>query len=178
MADYSAEKSRRFKEAFFKAARDHVKLASEISARPAEDLREEERTVVYRKLISQLMSVGTTESKHVISELVRSIFDVDKMLYFVAPEWWMPRLHRSAQHLGEVPPSGKPAVSMGSSVVGGAPFSSIIARNIATLVGATIGSTAPEKTVVFRQYRGLGRWPRKGTGQLLYYGSVSTRETG
>ena len=36
-------------------------------------------------LISQLMSVGTHQSKHVISELVRSIFDVDKMLYFVAP---------------------------------------------------------------------------------------------
>ena len=38
------------------------------------------------------MNVGTLESKHVTSELVRSIFDVDKMLYFVAPEWWSPRL--------------------------------------------------------------------------------------
>ena len=47
--------------------------------------------MVYRALISQLMSVGTHQSKHVISELVRSIFDVDKMLYFVAPEWWAPR---------------------------------------------------------------------------------------
>jgi hypothetical protein len=31
----------------------------------------------------------------VLSELINSIFDVDKMLYFVAPEWWKPR--RSAQ---------------------------------------------------------------------------------
>ena len=103
MADYNAEKARRFREAFYLAARDRIKLASGITPRKAEDLREEERTVVYRKLISQLMSVGTSESRHVTSELVRSIFDVDKMLYFVAPEWWAPRLHRSAQHLGEPP---------------------------------------------------------------------------
>jgi len=101
MADYTNEKARRYKEAFYNAARERIKLASEITSRPSEDLREEERTVVYRSLVTQLMSVGTHESKHVISELVRTIFDVDKMLYFVAPEWWTPRLHRSAQHLGE-----------------------------------------------------------------------------
>jgi hypothetical protein len=103
MTDYSNEKSRRFKEAFYAAARERIKIASEITSRPAEDLREEERTVVYRTLISQLMSVGTHQSKHITSELVRSIFEVDRMLYFVAPEWWDPRLHRSAQHLGEEP---------------------------------------------------------------------------
>jgi hypothetical protein len=32
------------------------------------------------------------------------------MLYFVAPEWWTPRLHRSAQHLGEGPPTPQPPV--------------------------------------------------------------------
>lgn len=104
---YNVEKARKYKEAFYQASRDRIKLASKITSRPAEVLREEERTVVYRKLISQLMSVGTHQSKHVVSELVRSIFDVDKMLYFVAPEWWIPRLHRSSQHLGEEP---KPAV--------------------------------------------------------------------
>jgi hypothetical protein len=108
LAAYNNEKARRYKEAFYAAARERIKLASQITPRPSEDLREEERTVVYRTLISQLMSVGANQSKHVISELVRSIFDVDKMLYFVAPEWWAPRLHRSAQHLGEdpQPPSG------------------------------------------------------------------------
>jgi hypothetical protein len=103
LSEYSVEKSRRYREAFYETARERIKLASEISPRPAEDLREEERTVVYRALVSQLMSVGTHQSKHVISELVRSIFDVDKMLYFVAPEWWAPRLHRSSQQLGEDP---------------------------------------------------------------------------
>lgn len=138
MADYSAEKSRRFREAFFKAARERVKLASQIQPRPAEDLREEERTVVYRKLISQLMSVGTTESKHVISELVRSIFDVDKMLYFVAPEWWMPRLHRSAQHLGEAPS----APAAGSGAAGG------------SMAGAVFGKVRNPGALVSRDFLG------------------------
>jgi hypothetical protein len=106
MTKLTAEKERATREAFYTAARDRIKLASKITSRPAEVLREEERTVVYRTLISQLMSVGTHQSKHVVSELVRSIFDVDKMLYFVAPEWWVPRLqhlHGSQQHLGEQP---------------------------------------------------------------------------
>lgn len=100
MDSYNAEKARRFREAFYNAARDRIKAAAAIQPRLSEELREEERTVVYRTLIKQLMSVGNG-SKHVVSELVRSIFDVDKMLYFVAPEWWAPRLHESGQHLGE-----------------------------------------------------------------------------
>jgi hypothetical protein len=40
-------------------------------------------------------------TRHVVSELVNAIFDVDKMLYFVAPEWWRPRLHQSHQNLGK-----------------------------------------------------------------------------
>jgi hypothetical protein len=108
MESYNAEKARRFKEAFYNAARERIKAAAAIQPRVSEELREEERTVVYRTLIKQLMSVGNG-SKHVVSELVRSIFDVDKMLYFVAPEWWAPRLHESGQHLGEEPsPNGNP----------------------------------------------------------------------
>jgi len=114
LAAYSHEKARRYKEAFYAAARERIKLASSITPRPAEDLREEERTVVYRALISQLMAVGGSRSKHVMSELVRSIFDVDRMLYFVAPEWWTPRLHRSAQHLGEDGSGGTSTPSVGA----------------------------------------------------------------
>jgi hypothetical protein len=112
---FNAESTRRYKEAFITAARDRIKVASRIQPRAVEDLREEERTVVYRRLISQLMSAAPKESKHVVSELVRSIFDVDKMLYFVAPEWWVPRLHRGAQHLGEEEPSaGRPGAGAAS----------------------------------------------------------------
>jgi hypothetical protein len=146
MDDYNNEKARRYKEAFYAAARERIKLASAITPRPADDLREEERTVVYRALISQLMSVGTHQSKHVISELVRSIFDVDKMLYFVAPEWWAPRLHRSAQHLGEAPGTTPPATGGGviSTGVSGVKLSPAFASLAVKLSGvvSSFGSAA------------------------------------
>src|SRR4029077_11201208 len=60
-------------------------------------LREEERIIVYRKLIGALMKVPESthsdQTRHTLSELINSIFDIDKMLYFVAPEWWKPRRH-------------------------------------------------------------------------------------
>jgi hypothetical protein len=103
MNKFKEEKARLMKDAFYKAARERLKLASKIKPRPSEDLREEERTIIYRNLVSQLMSVGSGNNKHVTSELIRSIFDVDKMLYFVSPEWWVPRLHKSSVHLGKPP---------------------------------------------------------------------------
>ena len=48
--------------------------------------------------------VPDDRTRHVVSELINSIFDVEKMLYFVAPEWWRPRLHRSKQQLPQLPP--------------------------------------------------------------------------
>jgi len=158
MADYNNEKARRYKEAFYAAARERIKLASEITPRPSEDLREEERTVVYRALISQLMSVGTHQSKHVISELVRSIFDVDKMLYFVAPEWWAPRLHRSAQHLGEeptaatTPPVGGVVIGTGFSRVKlSAAFAGLLGKLpgvVSTFGGAQRGTSITAENIV------------------------------
>jgi hypothetical protein len=52
-------------------------------------------------------------TRHVVAELINSLFDVDKMLYFVAPEWWRPRLHRSRQQLTRTPtPPGRPPVAV------------------------------------------------------------------
>jgi len=103
-AGYAADKEnhRRTEEAFVQAAKERIKLASNIKQRNFEDLREEERTIVYRKLIASLMTETNYnmpdthenyEPRHVFSELINSIFDIDKMLYFVAPEWWKPRKH-------------------------------------------------------------------------------------
>ena len=98
----SQEKVLKEKEAFVKAARDRVTAASKIKKRNFEDLREEERIIIYRKLIESLMTSSNynlpdteehQESRHVLSELIKSIFDIDKMLYFVAPEWWKARKH-------------------------------------------------------------------------------------
>lgn len=101
---YEAEKHRLLKKSFMESVRQRIKDASNIKSRPSWDLREEERTIIYRKLISRLMldswKLPDTEDNrrlsHVRSEVIRSIFDVDAMLYFVAPEWWMPRKHRTS----------------------------------------------------------------------------------
>jgi hypothetical protein len=100
-----AEKAQKLKEDLVNAVKDRVELASGIKARPAADLREEERTVVYRQLLSRLMRdawrLGVDRKvTHLRSELIKAIFDVDKMLYFVAPEWWQPRLHQSSLATG------------------------------------------------------------------------------
>jgi hypothetical protein len=97
----TAENARKIKESFLKGVKDRVELAAGIKSRPFDELREEERIVVYRKLIESLMTTthyhatgGTSDqTRHVLSELINSIFDIDKMLYFVAPEWWKPRDH-------------------------------------------------------------------------------------
>ena len=101
---YDAEVSRLRKKSFMESLRQRIKDASNIKSRPSWDLREEERTIIYRELIEKLMldswKIAKTNPKdggsnarlsHVRSEVIRAIFDVDAMLYFVAPEWWMPR---------------------------------------------------------------------------------------
>jgi hypothetical protein len=93
-----------YKKEFVNAARERIKIASKIESRKFEDLREEERIVVYRSLIQDMLTQGIPmpddKTRHVVAELLNTIFDIDKMLYFVAPEWWRPRLHQSHQSLG------------------------------------------------------------------------------
>src|SRR5262249_11261430 len=48
----------------------------------------------------QLTSIMDTSKLHLTSELINAIFDVDAMLYFVAPEWWAPRVHYHQQPVG------------------------------------------------------------------------------
>jgi hypothetical protein len=103
--------------AYLDAARERIKLASRIERRKFEELREEERIIVYRALIQDMLTRGVPmpddRTRHVVAELLNTIFDIDKMLYFVAPEWWRPRLHQSHQALGAppapVPIGGPPA---------------------------------------------------------------------
>ncbi len=104
---YDADKQRLLKKSFMESVRDRIKDASNIKSRPSWDLREEERTIIYRKLISLLMldswdmpdSDDNNRLSHVRSEIIRAIFDVDAMLYFVAPEWWRHLRTRSQLNL-------------------------------------------------------------------------------
>ncbi len=101
---YKNEKKEQVKTQYINAARERIKLASNIVPRKYEELREEERIIVYRRLIKDLGKNVVGEKKkstdsdyHIFSELLNSIFDINKMLYFVAPEWWKAREHNQLQ---------------------------------------------------------------------------------
>jgi hypothetical protein len=100
---FNAAERAAYEKAFVETAKERVTIASKIASRPSEELREEERIVVYRKLIQDMLlknvPMPDDRTRHVVAELINAMFDVDKMLYFVAPEWWRPRLHRSAQQI-------------------------------------------------------------------------------
>lgn len=97
MKDYTdlvaAEKER----LFYETLRKRIKLASKVRSRRPEDLREEERNIIYRAIVSRLYGKTAgweNDDYHVASELIRYFFDIDAMLYFVAPDWWKPRAHQ------------------------------------------------------------------------------------
>lgn len=102
-ADFREDEKRAFEAAFIETARERIEAASTIRPRRSAELREEERIVVYRKLIQDMLlnkvSLPDNQTHHAAAELIDAIFDVDKMLYFVSPEWWRPRLHESRQQL-------------------------------------------------------------------------------
>jgi hypothetical protein len=104
--EYDAAKTRAEREAFVDAVKERITLSSKIQKRPSDDLRKEERIIVFRRLIARLLGTKVDPSKdqtrqtmHIMSELIRSIFDVDRMLYFVAPDWWLPRERKSMQNV-------------------------------------------------------------------------------
>ncbi|MFG1949386.1 hypothetical protein [Nonomuraea sp. NPDC048826] len=74
-------------EAYGNAVRERLKKVSLMRSRSSEDLRKEERHTVFRNLIRR---VDLGEDPHLGSELIQQLFDVDEMLYFVAPDFWRP----------------------------------------------------------------------------------------
>jgi hypothetical protein len=115
--------------AYINAVRERVKLAGQVAKRPEDDLRAEERTVVYRRLLSQLIQPAedydsNPQVAHVTSELIRALFDVDNMLYFVAPDWWKPRgrasKSRSMRARSQATPIQHAAGALGGAHIGGA----------------------------------------------------------
>jgi hypothetical protein len=97
---YQEETDKAAHRAYVKEVRERVNQASRIERRPSDELRQEERAVIFRRLIRELTNLPVTLEPHLLSELIRAIFDVDKMLYYVAQEWWRPRAHQP-QRLGE-----------------------------------------------------------------------------
>lgn len=86
-AAYTAQVTQLQHEAYTNAVRDRLKLVSSMRSRQSDDLRSEERHIVFGQLMGEL-SLGA--DPHVDAELIQQIFDVDEMLYFVAPDYWRP----------------------------------------------------------------------------------------
>lgn len=141
LAAFKEQERAAYEKAYVDTVKERVTLASKIRTRDAEDLREEERIAVYRKLIQDMLLAGIElpddRTRHVTAELLNAIFDIDKMLYFVAPEWWRPRLHRSRQQLQETP---KPTVDLGAPV---ATATAVLARGIEMRSYASATNAAP-----------------------------------
>ncbi|SOE12133.1 hypothetical protein SAMN06272775_3120 [Streptomyces sp. 2323.1] len=87
---YDAEVAQLQRAAYASAVRERLELVSAMRPRPSQDLRNEERQTIYGNVIHKLKPFELFEDKHLGSELLRQIFDVDEMLYFVAPDYWRP----------------------------------------------------------------------------------------
>ena len=94
--DYLEQVDALNRKAYLTAVRERSKLVRSVPQRPAADLRAEERHLVYGHLINKLHG-DFTNSAQLKAEYLREIFDVDEMLYFVAPDYWRP---------GKIPPIG------------------------------------------------------------------------
>jgi hypothetical protein len=103
LKDYKAQQQREEHQAYVELVKERINLASQVQPRAEDVLREEERSIVYAQLIRQLTASAPGQVSHVTAELLRAIFDVDEMLYFVAPDWWR------ARQLPDAPPIGPTA---------------------------------------------------------------------
>jgi hypothetical protein len=92
LKEFTEKERAEYEKAYVESVRERVDKASKIVTRNSDELREEERILVYRRLIQEMLLKGVPipddRTRHIVSEIINSIFDVEKMLYFVAPEWW------------------------------------------------------------------------------------------
>jgi hypothetical protein len=81
---------------YIKALHDRLAECEGLTQRSADDLREEERSVVIQRVIREVFqNLAATDPKnwsdadwHVAAEHARHLFDLDRLLYFVSPEWF------------------------------------------------------------------------------------------
>ncbi|MGW6574038.1 hypothetical protein ACWGAN_17900 [Streptomyces sp. NPDC054945] len=94
-AAYDKEVARVEHEAYGKAVRERLRIVSSLTPRRLEDMRSEERRTVFRDILRRLEGAGhyPQDPNHppfAESEQIRQLFDVEEMLYFVAPDYWRP----------------------------------------------------------------------------------------
>ncbi|MFJ2864185.1 hypothetical protein [Kitasatospora sp. NPDC087314] len=89
LAAYEEQVGRVQREAYANAVRERLKLVSNLRPRSSDDLRSEERHTVYRQLLAKITPLF--DDPHFNAEMLGQTFDVDEMLYFVAPDYWKPQ---------------------------------------------------------------------------------------
>ncbi|OCK91452.1 carbohydrate-binding module family 12 protein [Cenococcum geophilum 1.58] len=84
---------------FYETLRARLKVMGKVRTRSQEDMRAEERNVIYRSIITRLYGTEQgwkSDDYYAASEMIRYFFDIDAMLYFVAPDWWKPQTNQLA----------------------------------------------------------------------------------
>ena len=80
LASFKEAEKTAYHKAFVDTVKDRVTIASKIRTRPGDDLRDEERIVVYRRLIQDMLlkdvDLPDDRTRHVTAELLNAIFDV------------------------------------------------------------------------------------------------------
>ena len=172
LKERSEERDRLIREAYMTSVVDRVKVASNIQPRSFDDLRDEERIVVFRKLVQDLCAVGGVNTSdrailHKASELISTIFDVDAMLYFVAPEWWRPHTHaRSEEPSPDIAVPPEAVGSPSSQPTSG----SLRKQNVSIVTGSAgidVNSVRPVSDAV---QRGRGSYDITGDSTPAHFG--------
>lgn len=96
LAQYEAQLAAAMLLDYVNTTRSLIKSVSGINPRPDADLRYEERDAIYRQLYGTLTQISLAD-QFVTAEYLRELFDVDNMLYYVEPDYYLPR------QLGPVP---------------------------------------------------------------------------
>lgn len=92
------------------AVQEKMKQSGQVRRRTSSELREEESYILYRYVLRYLMGTETGRKKHVSDEIFRSLFDIEKIFYYIAPDWWLPRL--SAGSSGQLNEAGNDELSV------------------------------------------------------------------
>jgi hypothetical protein len=98
-----------FKE-YENAVQEKIKQSGKVRRLTSAELREEESYILYRYILQYLMGAETSRKKHVSDEIFRSLFDIENIFYYIAPDWWLPRIH-GEQHTAQLDEAGNGEVS-------------------------------------------------------------------
>lgn len=95
-SEYEAEKQRLLKLDMERKRKERIEAERSIQPRDSQELRNEERYAIFRALSVKFADNAEGDLKQV-SELFSTLFDLDRMMYFVAPDWWKPKFHGTRQ---------------------------------------------------------------------------------